>query len=369
MLLNENIFKSFDHVFWFYFRMAAIKQICITIGVLFLFCIIYMIITSPGSIPDDTKFETVTLSDTIEMMIKDSKSNTQQNLNVRKTERRNICVWSHDLLGVWHPRMDICKSVHKDTVTTLVTPFGNLPIHVHDPQKDIWVSRRIINTGSFDKDKILTISKFMESDPNLNFIDIGANLGTYSLSFAKLGRKVIAIDALNLNVQKLCASVNQSHFEDVYLIMNAVSSRHETVSLGADDKNFGGTFIDQNADYIKSVKGKTVSGRHYSNISTIVLDDLLTLPFINLFPKVFIKMDIEGFEHKALERAYQFFDKIFVQGIQIEWIFHRNKSSGQIIVNFLEQHSFIPYNPKDLRQLRKSSMGNWPTQDVIWLRK
>ncbi|CAG2230960.1 FNG [Mytilus edulis] len=54
---------------------------------------------------------------------------------------------------------------------------------------------------------------------------------------------------------------------------------------------------------------------------------------------------------------------------EIEWIFHRNKSSGQIIVNFLEQHAFIPYNPKDLRQLRKSSMGNWPTQDVIWLHK
>jgi hypothetical protein len=34
--------------------------------------------------------------------------------------------------------------------------------------------------------------------------------------------------------------------------MNAISSRHETVSLAADDKNFGGTFIDQNADYIKS---------------------------------------------------------------------------------------------------------------------
>ncbi|XP_076101159.1 uncharacterized protein LOC143070943 [Mytilus galloprovincialis] len=125
----------------------------------------------------------------------------------------------------------------------------------------------------------------MESDPTLNFIDIGANLGTYSLSFAKLGRKVIAIDALNLNVQKLCASVNQSHLKDVHFIMNAVSSRHET------------------------------------------------------FPRVFIKMDIEGFEHKALERAYQvFFYKIFVQGIQIEWIFHRNKFSRQIIVNFPEQH-------------------------------
>jgi FkbM family methyltransferase len=84
----------------------------------------------------------------------------------------------------------------------------------------------------------------LESDPSLNFIDIGANLGTYSLSFAKLGRKVLSVDALNLNIEKLCSSVNQSHFEDrVYMIMNAISSRHETVSLAADDKNFGGTFI------------------------------------------------------------------------------------------------------------------------------
>lgn len=350
--------------------MGCQKQTYVGIFVLLTVCIVYIIVIAPQNISNSEDGMVPQLISKTDDTVTDAIIVKNQKPMMKHRTWNVLPVWSHDLTGVWTKRFDICKKVTFDKVTTLVTPFGNLPIHVHDPTIDIWVSKRIINTGSFDLGKIKTIANFLESDPALNFIDIGANLGTYSLTFAKLGRKVLSVDALNLNIEKLCSSVNQSHFEDrVYMIMNAISSRHETVSLAADDKNYGGTFIDQNADYIKSVKGKTVTGLHYNNISTIVFDDLLTLPFISLFPRVFIKMDIEGFEHKALERAHQFFANIFIQGIQIEWIFHRNKESGQMIVVFLEQYSFIPYNPNSFKPLPKSVMGDWATQDVLWLRQ
>jgi hypothetical protein len=45
------------------------------------------------------------------------------------------------------------------------------------------------------------------------------------------------------------------------------------------------------------------------------LDDLLTIPDINNFNKVIIKMDVEGYESHVLNGAERFFRKVDVQGV------------------------------------------------------
>jgi FkbM family methyltransferase len=57
-------------------------------------------------------------------------------------------------------------------------------------------------------------------------------------------------------------------------------------------------------------------------INTVKVDDILDLPEISHFHEVFIKMDVEGFEHKVLLGAEKFFQKLDVRGIIMEWVSH-----------------------------------------------
>jgi hypothetical protein len=68
----------------------------------------------------------------------------------------------------------------------------------------------------------------------------------------------------------------------------------------------------------------------------------LDLPEISHFHKVFIKMDVEGFEHKVLLGAEKFFQKLDVRGIIMEWNWHVGRTSSVIIID-------LPLNAGDLR--------------------
>jgi tRNA1(Val) A37 N6-methylase TrmN6 len=87
------------------------------------------------------------------------------------------------------------------------------------------------------------IYTLLRNDPGLQFIDLGANLGVFSLAVAKLGRKVIAVEPLSINLKRLCKSVFENEFEDyITIVHNAISDSYEKVTLGMEKGNVGGTF-------------------------------------------------------------------------------------------------------------------------------
>lgn len=284
-----------------------------------------------------------------------------------------VTLWSHDL-NSWKQNTTLCHHPSVDRSSVLNTPTGPVGISVYDPKEDIWVSEKIIRTGDFDGNKRQLVYELLKNDdPDVNFIDVGCNIGVYSLTMAKMGRKVLCIDALYLNVEHVCASIVQNHFQtSITIVMNALSNNRKHVDLGVDNKNYGGTFVDEDADFVKSVKGRTANGGHYTSISSIVMDDLLLLPNINLFRKSFIKMDIEGFEWKALEKASAFFKTINIRGVLMEWIFHRGKESGERITEFMIRHNLYPHaqvSPTYYRPLDVSLKGKWHFMDILWLKR
>ncbi|KAK3086343.1 hypothetical protein FSP39_017100 [Pinctada imbricata] len=302
----------------------------------------------------------------------DNKSDAQgrdvSRLDVTSTDPGSLRVWSRDFMS-WQRNKTVCSNPVMDHDGVLSSPLGDIPISIYNPKQDIWISRRIAAEHEFDGWKRKTIINILKDDKSLDFIDFGCNIGVYSLTVAKMGRQVLCIDALYLNVQHVCASVKQNKLENkVDIVLNAVSSTRDRVQLAVDLKNMGGTFVDSQAEFVKKIKGKTVSGNHYSNITTITVDDLLTLPVIDKFQKVFIKMDIEGFEARAFEKAKKFFKKIYVKGVLIEWIFHRGTNSGLRIVNFMMKHRFRPHSLHTLKRLPHSPSGAWPGQDILWLK-
>ena len=103
------------------------------------------------------------------------------------------------------------------------------------------------------------------------------------------------------------------------------------------------------------------STRNFTS-SSILLDDLL-----EIFPisKAVIKMDVEKHEDEILKGASKFFTEVVVESVLLEFRFHTKDSSGQFIIDFLDEHGLEPILPGGAN---KSNYKNWPG-DLMWRRR
>ena len=251
----------------------------------------------------------------------------------------------------WRNENGVCDWVTSDLVNaTLKSPAGNTPIFVYTKDSDIWVSGNIIQHGMWEGDLVKMMYRFMTMYDDADFIDLGANVGVYGLTVAKMGRRVVLIDPLLGNVKRLCKSVRMGRFHnEVHIVHNAISDKRSKVSFGKYKHNVGGTFI------------KEITSADTEVAQAILLDDLLS---IFNFTKVILKMDIERHETKALLGGERFFRTVDVIIVQIEWMSHRK--DGKEIIEFLTRHHMKPYSPSvDGEPLNVHNFHTWPS-DVVW---
>ena len=81
-------------------------------------------------------------------------------------------------------------------------------ICVYDREEDVFVSRSIIDTGSYEPKVSLLLKELLSIWPGTEgqktvVLDIGANLGIYGLYVAKLGFKVWAVEPQVANLMKV----------------------------------------------------------------------------------------------------------------------------------------------------------------------
>lgn len=265
----------------------------------------------------------------------------------------------------WTKDDHTCKALPKFMQAVLRTSAGSLPIFIHNPKDDIHVSNSIHKHGSWEGGYIELVLTFLRQDLDLQFLDLGANLGVYSMAVAKFGRKVVSVDALSINIQRMCATVQTNRFNNVQLVYNALSDVREVVSLGVDKGNIGGTFVAKDKNPNK-VRGSRVSGS-YGDVQTATLDDLLELPGFDL-KKVIIKMDVEGYENRVFKGGQKFFKNVDVRAVLMEWMWLKTGPAGQEIIDFLSRHGFTPTRPVLARQpLPLNQRLSWPN-DVLWRR-
>lgn len=127
---------------------------------------------------------------------------------------------------------------------------------------------------------------------NLIFIDVGANVGFYSVTLAKLCNcKVYAFEPLprNINILRINARLNKVH---IYIYDFAVGDRSDKVKLFGNISSPGNFSLTRNAE-------------NYAEIEMKTLDEVLG----NLDKIDVIKIDVEGAENLVLRGAQKVLDK------------------------------------------------------------
>ena len=85
----------------------------------------------------------------------------------------------------------------------------NPTICLYSDTEDIYVSKDIRHRGIWEAEIVRkAFRSILLNDPHLGFIDIGANLGLYSLVAASMGHNVISVEPFDNNLRRLRKSVS-----------------------------------------------------------------------------------------------------------------------------------------------------------------
>lgn len=123
---------------------------------------------------------------------------------------------------------------------------------------------------------------FVEAHPDWLVIDIGAQIGQYSLFAAKIVRDVVAIEPFFDNIIRFHKSVVSENLQGrIRLITNAISDqRNQIQSLQKIENNIGGQFLVRSIENQESYSRQDREKNKYL-VETIWLDDIM-----DYFPKM-----------------------------------------------------------------------------------
>ena len=241
-----------------------------------------------------------------------------------------------------HPSVNVVPSTpvgeelkYKNCVPLPRSAKAGVKICIHPPKEDVFISKILQAGRLWEGDLVNAVMTAMKANSDIQLVDVGANIGVFTLSFAASGYDVMAVEMLPSNVHLLQTSLQESGLSaKVTIVNNALHLDHRTLEAGFYSGNVGGTYL--------KLTGGGLGGGGYSakkvEVNTICMDDLV--PLLK-FKKVFIKMDIEKSEANAIRCASKFFEQIDVRGMLMEWQ-GKSKEDMDFIIGFMAKHGLQP---------------------------
>lgn len=177
-----------------------------------------------------------------------------------------------------------------------------------------------------------------------NVLDIGANIGAFSLLSAYCGaKKVIAVEPVSTTFTKLEKNINRSGLKNIIRKRNAVT-------------DYSGNFIDisLNSDCGHDSLYTTKSGV-FESVETISLADLM-----NEFEgdNIFMKIDCEGAEYDIILNARkEDMDRVTNIALELHLDIHPIYKGAEIIENKLADFGFIKNNDQQIYSWNVNSKG------------
>ncbi|CAF1287762.1 unnamed protein product [Adineta steineri] len=224
----------------------------------------------------------------------------------------------------------------------------------------------------WDEEGVTRILRLLLRYPHLDFIDIGANIGTYTMYAAALGRFVLAIECFALNTDRIHRAVQLANVSNrVVLVKNALYTHSgQYLRLSNHPINVGG----QELDVVTKPKTnqQTISNQSIINdpyiVTTITLNELVPILHARGMRGAIIKMDIEGSESFALESGSQVFDLFDIPFIQMEWFKVRGfPDRAKFLLDFFTKRGYVPQTFL-CQVLDVQRTDVWPS-DLCWTKK
>lgn len=214
-----------------------------------------------------------------------------------------------------------------------------------------WIQQQIFFIDYSDLNGISFLKKTLSKD-NV-FIDIGANIGAYSLIASKLvGKtgKVIAFEPVNSIYSQLNENITMNSITNIFVEKKAVYDQNTNLDLFiSNEQNMG----------MSSILHHSHESGEKQNIEAITLDSYAEL---NKLAKIdLVKIDIEGAEINALKGMKQSLIK-FKPTLIIEisdGILENSSVNSKAIYDFLFDLNYEPYNID-----KKGNIQDFSSKDI-----
>lgn len=183
---------------------------------------------------------------------------------------------------------------------------------------DTYAIRLFFSKFKANLDKGILKSK---GDANV-YMDIGANIGWYSLCAIKAGyTSVVSIEANPDTFSSLRNNIKINKFDSKITALNlAISNEQKILGITDSASSDQNTILSSDPDAIK--------------VFSVTVDELITHLSIN--EKIYLKIDVEGAEHLVIEGATASLSKGIISGISIE-VVEKNK---EYVMKKMLEHGF-----------------------------
>jgi FkbM family methyltransferase len=166
---------------------------------------------------------------------------------------------------------------------------------------------------------------------NLDFIDIGANLGIYSLFALTTGffRRVIAVEPMPINFSQLKTNISLNHFEErSVLYSQPLYSRALLANFKFEDKRVGAS-----GGQVIAVPSDVPDDKK-TLVQCLTGDDIIESNYVD---SCVIKLDVDGLELEILKG----FEKALAQEVVLSVLVEATTQNMNDIVKFMSTYSLI----------------------------
>jgi FkbM family methyltransferase len=172
------------------------------------------------------------------------------------------------------------------------------------------IGQEIRIRGDFAKSERMCCEKFLANKTQVSVLDIGANIGAFTIGVAKflhkIGGRLICFEPQRIVFQQLCANIFLNQLDNVHAFNLAVGEKNKTIDLPIIDfhksTNPGGFSVNDdirghlNQEY---EKGTTAPNIYQPSNSEKM--QIITIDSLNIEDEIgFLKIDVEGGELEVL---------------------------------------------------------------------
>lgn len=249
---------------------------------------------------------------------------------------------------IFHPlffgvHKHIFKKFHLFQGVVQTVNFNGFQLTLH---LDDWIQENIYFLRAYEKAELKLVSNLLKRGDV--FLDLGANLGLYSLHASReVGKngKVISFEPFSINFKALNQHISINQLTNVYTEQKAVGETSGTITLyhNKEEENLG------------MVTAIPIKNAREEKVEMISIDAYLKekqLQEIN-----FIKIDIEGFEYPTLLGMEKTL-KLNLPYVLIEILHDSQSPQNQFLVeDYLMGFGYKKYFITDVGTLSKSEVN------------